>query len=150
MEPARPAYADTLEQLLAHLERTGRSARAVVWAHNSHVGDARATEMGARGELNIGQLMRERHGRDTLNLGFTTYTGTVTAASQWDAAAERKRVRSALLDSYEAVFHATHMSAFLLCPLPAGDSGRALREPRPHRARQLSPTDLLARGRNRP
>ena len=126
--------ADTLDQLLAHLDRHGGTAKVVVWAHNSHVGDARATEMAARGELNIGQLMRERHGRDTVNLGFTTYSGTVTAASQWDAPAERRRVRAALPDSYEALFHATGLPAFLLCPLPAGDSGRALREPRLHRA----------------
>jgi erythromycin esterase-like protein len=126
--------ADTLDQLVAHLEHTGRSGRVVVWAHNSHVGDARATEMAARGELNIGQLMRERHGHDTVNLGFTTYAGTVTAASEWDAPAERKRVRAALPESYEALFHATHLPTFLLCPLPAGDSGRALREPRLHRA----------------
>jgi erythromycin esterase-like protein len=126
--------ADTLDRLIAHLDRTGRGGRAVVWAHNSHVGDARATEMGARGELNIGQLMRERHGRDTLNVGLTTYAGTVTAASDWGAPAERKRVRAALPDSYETLFHATHIPAFLLCPLAAGDSGRALREPRLHRA----------------
>jgi erythromycin esterase-like protein len=126
--------ADTLDQLLAHLDRHGGTAKVVVWAHNSHVGDARATEMAARGELNIGQLMRERHGRDTVNVGFSTYAGTVTAASEWDAPAERRRVRPALPDSYEALFHATHLPAFLLCPLPSGTSGRALREPRLHRA----------------
>jgi len=69
-----------------------------------------------------------------VNLGFTTYAGTVTAAREWDAPAERRRVRAALPDSYEALFHATRLPAFLLCPLPAGDSGRALREPRLHRA----------------
>jgi erythromycin esterase-like protein len=126
--------ADTLDQLVAHLDRHGATSRVVVWAHNSHVGDARATEMAGRGELNIGQLMRERHGRDTINVGFSTYTGTVTAASEWGAPAERKRIRAALRDSYEALFHATHLPAFLLCPLAAGDSGRALREPRLHRA----------------
>ena len=126
--------ADTLDQLLAHLDRHGGTARVVVWAHNSHVGDARATEMAARGELNIGQLMRERHGRDAVNVGFSTYTGTVTAASEWGGLAERKQVRAAMPDSYEQLFHATHMPAFLLCPLAAGDSGRALREPRLHRA----------------
>jgi erythromycin esterase-like protein len=126
--------ADTLDQLLAHLDRHGGSSRIVVWAHNSHVGDARATEMKTRGELNIGQLMRERHGRDAVNVGFSTYTGTVTAASEWGGPAERKRVRAALTDSYEALFHRTHLGAFLLCPLAAGESGRALREPRLHRA----------------
>jgi erythromycin esterase-like protein len=126
--------ADTLDQLSAHLDRHGGTSRVVVWAHNSHVGDARATEMTGRGELNIGQLMRERHGRDAVSVGFATHAGTVTAASEWDAPAERKRVRAALPGSYEALFHATHMPAFLLCPLAGGDSGRALREPRLHRA----------------
>jgi len=126
--------ADTLDQLVAHLDRHGGTARVVVWEHNSHVGDARATEMSGRGELTIGQLMRERHGRDVLNVGFTTYTGTVTAASEWGGPAERKRVRPAHRDSYEALFHATAIPAFLLCPLGAGAAGHALREPRLERA----------------
>ena len=126
--------ADTLDQLLAHLDRHGGTARIVVWEHNSHIGDARATEMGSRGELNIGQLMRERHGRDAVNVGFTTYAGTVTAASEWAGPAERKHVRRALPNSYEALLHATGIPAFLLCPLAAGDSGRTLREPRLERA----------------
>jgi erythromycin esterase-like protein len=126
--------ADTLDQLVAHLDRHGGTARVVAWEHNSHVGDARATEMGQRGELTIGQLMRERHGRDAVNVGLTTYTGTVTAASEWGGAAERKRVRPAHHDSYEALFHATGIPAFLLCPLDGGDAGRALSEPRLERA----------------
>jgi erythromycin esterase-like protein len=126
--------ADTLDQLLAHLDQHGGTARVVVWEHNSHIGDARATEMGARGELNIGQLMRERHGRGAVNAGFTTYTGTVTAASEWGGPAERKHVRPALGSSYEALLHATGIPAFLLCPLAAGDTGHALREPRLERA----------------
>jgi erythromycin esterase-like protein len=126
--------ADTLDQLLAHLDRHGGTARIAVWEHNSHIGDARATEMGSRGELNIGQLMRERHGRDAVNVGFTTYAGTVTAASVWAGPAERKHVRRALPDSYEALLHATGIPAFLLCPLAAGDAGRTLREPRLERA----------------
>ena len=74
--------ADTLDALVDHLERTrGAPPKVVVWAHNSHLGDARATEIGQAGELNVGQLVRERHGRDAaLIVGFTTYTGTVTAA----------------------------------------------------------------------
>jgi erythromycin esterase-like protein len=126
--------ADTLDQLLAHLDRHGDSTRVVVWEHNSHIGDARATEMAVRGELNIGQLMRERHGRDAVNVGFMTYAGTVTAASDWGGPPERKHVRPALPDSYEALLHATQIAAFLLCPLAAGDAGRALREPRLERA----------------
>ncbi len=126
--------ADTLDHLLAHLDRHGGIAKVVVWAHNSHVGDARATEMGTRGELNIGQLVRERHGHNAVSVGFTTYSGTVTAASDWGASAERKRVRRALPDSYEALMHATDLPALLLCPLAAGEGGRALREPRLERA----------------
>jgi len=90
--------------------------------------------MTTRGELNIGQLMRERHGRAAITVGSTTYAGTVTAASERGAPAERKHVRPALSGSYEALFHATGLPAFLLCPLGAGDSGRALREPRLERA----------------
>jgi erythromycin esterase-like protein len=102
---------ETLEALERHL---GSSAKIVVWAHNSHLGDARATEMGAQGELNIGQLMRERYGKDAVLVGFTTYTGTVTAASNWDAPAERKQVRPALGESYEAMFHEAGIPGFLL------------------------------------
>ena len=109
--------ADTLDHLMAHLDRHGATSRVVVWEHNSHIGDARATEMARRGELNIGQLVRERHGRDAVLVGFTTYTGSVTAASGWGAAAERKRVRPAMPGSYEALFHAVGVPAFLLCPL---------------------------------
>ena len=88
---------ETLVELVSHLDRTtGRSTKVVLWAHNSHLGDARATEMGERGELNLGQLVRERHGSDAVLVGFTTYDGTVTAAADWDAPAEQKRVRPAL------------------------------------------------------
>lgn len=89
--------ADTLDALLEHL----RPGRVVVWAHNSHVGDARATSMGSGGELNIGQLARQRHGGRARLVGFCTHRGTVTAASSWDGPAERKRVRPGLPDSYE-------------------------------------------------
>jgi erythromycin esterase-like protein len=82
--------ADTLDALTADLDRHGGTARVVVWAHNSHVGDARATEVAARGELTLGQLLRERHGADVVSVGFTTHTGTVTAASDWGGVAERK------------------------------------------------------------
>lgn len=126
--------ADTLDQLQVHLARHGGPGKVVVWEHNSHVGDARSTEMAQRGELNLGQLMRERHARDAVLVGFTTYTGTVTAASEWGGEAERKRVRPALADSYEALLHATGIPAFVLCPLGASSSGQALGEPRLQRA----------------
>ncbi len=126
--------ADTLDQLQVHLARHGDTGKIVVWEHNSHVGDARSTEMAQRGELNLGQLMRERHARDAVLVGFTTYSGTVTAASEWGGEAERKRVRPALPDSYEALLHETDIPAFLLCPLGMSACGRALREPRLERA----------------
>jgi erythromycin esterase-like protein/predicted phosphoribosyltransferase len=106
---------ETLEELTAHLERrTGTVAKTAVWEHNSHLGDNRATELGQAGQLNVGQLVRERHGRESLLVGFTTYTGTVTAASDWGAPAERKNVRRALPGSWEELFHEQGESAFLL------------------------------------
>src|SRR5947199_10219105 len=106
--------AETLELLVAHLERTRGPTKAVVWAHNSHVGDARATQLGASGELNIGQLIRQRHAGETLVVGFSTYTGTVTAASDWGGLAERKRVRRALPGSWEELLHGRGLECFLV------------------------------------
>jgi erythromycin esterase-like protein len=116
--------AETLGALLAHLDRTGGLTKAAVWAHNSHLGDARATQLGAAGELNIGQLVRERHGREALLVGFTTYEGTVTAASDWGGPAERKRVRPALAGSWEELLHGQGEPSFLLTP--AALEGRRL------------------------
>ena len=86
----------------------------VVWAHNSHLGDARATEMGESGELNLGQLARDAFGAKALLVGFTTHTGTVTAASEWDGPAHRKHVRPSLAGSYERLFHETGLPRCLL------------------------------------
>jgi erythromycin esterase-like protein len=98
--------ADTLDALAEHLTRQhGQPAKLVVWAHNSHVGDARATESASQGQLNLGQLVRERHPGECRLLGFTTYTGTVTAADDWGGPAERKWVRPALPESVEELFH---------------------------------------------
>jgi erythromycin esterase-like protein len=108
--------AATLDALAGHLTRDGEPARIAVWAHNSHLGDARATEMGGAGELNVGQLVRERHGEGALLVGMTTYDGTVTAASDWGGVAERKRVRRALPDSWEERFHDTGMDRLLVDP----------------------------------
>ncbi len=105
---------DTLVELRRFLSRTRQDARVVVWAHNSHLGDARATEMGERGELNVGQLVREHDGANAVLVGFTTYTGTVTAASEWDGPAHRKHVRPALAGSYERLFHDVQMPRFML------------------------------------
>jgi erythromycin esterase-like protein len=126
--------AETLDALLAHLDRKGGRSKLVVWAHNSHVGDARATQMGEAGEINIGQLARERYPGQALLVGFSTYTGTVTAASEWGAPAERKRVRPALRESYEALFHRTGAPSFLLDLRELGEAAGALREPRLERA----------------
>ncbi len=126
--------ADTLDHLMAYLDRNDGHARTVVWEHNSHVGDARATQMGERGELNVGQLMRERHPGEVVLVGFTTYDGTVTAAASWGAPARRMRVRPAMVGSYEALLHETGVPAFMLCPVGAGTSGEALDDARPERA----------------
>ena len=106
--------AETLDALVAYLDQQGSRAKIVVWEHNSHLGDARATESGESGQLNVGQLVRERYGRETALVGFTTYTGTVTAASDWDGPAERKLVRPALPESYESLFHQAPPPRFLL------------------------------------
>jgi len=105
---------EALEAVCAHLGRDGAPVKMVIWAHNSHLGDARATEMSRRGEINLGQLVRERHGRNAVLVGFTTHHGTVTAASDWDGPPERKHVRPALAGSYEALFHEAHLGRFLL------------------------------------
>ena len=126
--------AETLDLLVAHLQRQGQYARVVVWEHNSHLGDARATEMGERGELNVGQLVRQRYSNDARLIGFSTYSGTVTAASEWDGPAERKRVRPALKDSYEALFHDVGTARFLLSLTNRSPISNALREPRLERA----------------
>ncbi len=124
---------DTLDALIAHLDRHGGKTKVVVWAHNSHLGDARATQMGDEGEWNVGQLVRERHDAEARLVGFTTATGTVTAASDWDEPAQRKRVRPPLDGSYEALFHATGVPRFFL-PLRDEPVAAALREPRLERA----------------
>jgi erythromycin esterase-like protein len=126
--------AETLEQLLQQLDaRVGR-ARVVVWAHNSHLGDAAATEPGAMGEINVGHLVRARHGSESLLVGFTTYEGTVTAASEWDGPAERKWVTPALPDSCEALLHGTGVADLLLDLRGDAPASRWLRLPRLERA----------------
>lgn len=124
---------ETLDALMMHLERQVQPSKIVVWAHNSHLGDARATQMGHSGELNVGQLVRERYRHDAVLVGFTTYHGTVTAASGWDNDAERKQVRPALPESYEALLHQTGLPSFLL-PLRDNKTADFLRTPRLERA----------------
>jgi erythromycin esterase-like protein len=106
--------AGTLDALIEHLDRQSNNTKVVVWEHNSHVGDARATAMGLRGELNVGQLARQRYGGDAALIGFTSFDGRVTAATDWGAPAERKRVRPARPDSHEALLHAVGLPQFWL------------------------------------
>src|SRR5213080_529518 len=113
---------DTVESMVAHLNGS-RQPKAIIWAHNSHLGDARATEMSHYDEVNVGQLIRERFGNDSVLIGFTTHHGTVTAASDWGAPAERKNVRPALRGSYEALFHETGLPWFWIDLRGAGQIG---------------------------
>jgi erythromycin esterase-like protein len=110
--------ADTLDALRERMP--GASRGVVVWAHNSHLGDARATDMGRRGEVNLGQLVRERYGGNAFSIGFSTFDGTVTAADDWDAPMERKRVRPGLAGSYERVFHESGVARFWIDLLEPG------------------------------
>lgn len=105
---------ETLGQLAAHLGRSRRNAKVVVWAHNSHVGNAVATEMSDRGEFNIGALTHARYGAHARLIGFTTNAGTVSAASDWGAPVERKTVRPAIAGSYEELFHHLGIPRFSL------------------------------------
>jgi erythromycin esterase-like protein len=126
--------ADTLDSLIEHLALRRRPPKIVLWAHNSHLGDARATQMGQAGEWNVGQLVRQRYGRDSVLVGFTTYSGTVTAASDWGGPAERKRVRPAMSGSYESLFHDTRVPSFLLSLRQNTQVTCGLREPMLERA----------------
>ncbi len=103
---------ETLNNILEH---AGPSKKAVIWAHNSHIGDARFTDMGqTRGEWNIGQLCREAYGDASSLIGFGTASGTVAAASEWDAPMEIKTIRPPRADSYEAMCRDTDLERFLL------------------------------------
>jgi erythromycin esterase-like protein len=97
----------TLVELLNHLSQTsGHHKKAVVWAHNSHLGDASQTENKKRGKINLDQLVREYYGiRNTFNIGFTTYTGSVTAADNWGEDPQFKIVNEGMGNSYEELFH---------------------------------------------
>ena len=122
---------ETLVTLEKHL---GENSKIVLWEHNSHLGDARATEMGGRGEWNVGQLIREIYGEAAYLIGFTTYNGTVTAATNWGDSAERKRVRNALDGSVEDLFHQVGRDRFYLT-FPGNEPlQKALRTPMLERA----------------
>jgi len=126
--------AETLDAVARHLDQDGKPARIVVWAHNSHVGDARATEIGRQGEWTVGELARKAHGADAVLVGFTTYDGRVTAASEWDGAGEHKHVRPALQNSYEHLLHATGIARFFIPLRDSSPARDALLEERLERA----------------
>ncbi len=121
-----------MQTLLAH---HGPDSKAIVWAHNSHVGDAAATEMSARGEFNIGRLAREAFGERCYAIGFGTDHGTVAAASDWDGPMQIKNVRPALKNSYERVCHEASVPRFMLgLRERKSAAARGLMEPRLERA----------------
>ena len=106
---------ETLEQIVHYHHNLGvKNPKIVIWAHNSHIGNSAATQMGMQGEFNIGHLVKDTFSAQSYSLGFTTYNGTVTAASDWHKPVERKRIRNALDGSYEALFHALGKNTFFL------------------------------------
>ncbi len=124
------------ETLKALLDHYGPQSKGVVWAHNSHVGDASATEMSSRGEFNIGQLVRREFGESVYSIGFGMDSGTVAAASDWDGPMEIKAVQPSHPQSFERVFHLTNKPAFFL-PLsrnPSSAVRAALSKPKLERA----------------
>ena len=125
---------ESLVALTKHLGKPPAPAKLIVWAHNSHLGDASATQMGEQGELNLGQLVRQHFGGEAVSIGFTTYDGTVTAASDWDGPAERKTVRAAHPQSYEALFHEADVPNFFLNLRNDSEVVAELRPPRLERA----------------
>jgi erythromycin esterase len=122
---------ETLERLM---DFHGPDARAIVWEHNTHIGDARFTDMAARGEVNVGQLVRERHGREGVVLvGFSAHRGSVIAGREWEAPMERMAVPPGREDSWEDVLHRALRADALLVFDEAARTAEAL-EPRGHRA----------------
>ncbi|MEU4651938.1 erythromycin esterase family protein [Nocardia fluminea] len=130
--------ADTLDALREHLRRhlhgSRRTPKIVIWAHNSHVGDARATELGAEGQVTIGQLMRQRHGAHCTTIGFSTYYGSVTAAQEWGGSAIHETVRPALPSSMETLLHDTGAGEFMVRMDTGNAAAQALRQARLQRA----------------
>jgi protein-L-isoaspartate(D-aspartate) O-methyltransferase len=122
---------ETLKDLLRFY---GAASKAIVWAHNSHVGNSAATEMSARDEFNVGHLCRSEFGRKCYTVGFGTHRGTVAAASNWDERMEIKSVRPSLADSYERLCHDSGVSCFMLPMRSLPGALTELRQPRLERA----------------
>jgi erythromycin esterase-like protein len=127
--------AETVEEIAAHLQAvSGRPGKVVMWSHNTHSGDARATFAANRGELNLGQLMRQRHGQDALLVGFFSHEGTVFAAPEWDQPGRVYDMRPALAGSYSAMFRQLGKPAFSLLIRGNADAARLLKGPMLERA----------------
>jgi erythromycin esterase-like protein len=126
--------AESLEDLFAHLDRQRGRTKVVLLGHNAHLGDARATEYRDEREVSVGQIVRQRHDREAVLVGFTTHQGSLTAASDWDAPPELKELRRALPESYEALFHAAQIPRFMLALRNHDDASRALRYSRLERS----------------
>jgi erythromycin esterase-like protein len=126
--------AETLDALARYLSKDGAPAKIVVWEHNSHIGDARATHMGNLGEWNVGELARKAYPGQTCLIGFSTYEGHVTAASEWDGPAERKRVRPGMPGSYEELLHHVGLPRYYLNLRDDSSARRLLLEQRLERA----------------
>ena len=114
----------TLKSLLSYF---GPDSKAVVWAHNSHIGNALATEMYSRGEINIGHLCKEHFGDKSYHIGFGTHTGTVSAANNWGDQMAVMNVQPSLPNSYENLCHKTKVESFTL-PLREKFSGKKLKD----------------------
>jgi erythromycin esterase-like protein len=127
--------AENVEEIAAHLQAvSGKPGKVVMWSHNTHSGDARATFAANRGELNLGQLMRQRHGQDAFLVGFFSHEGTVFAAPEWDAAGRVYDMRPALAGSYAALFRQLGKPAFSLLIRGNKEAARLLKGPMLERA----------------
>jgi erythromycin esterase-like protein len=127
--------AENVEEIAAHLQVvSGKPGKVVMWSHNTHSGDARATFAADRGELNLGQLMRQRHGRDAFLVGFFSHEGTVLAAPEWDAQGRVYDMRPAIPGSYAALFRQLRKPAFSLLIRGNADAARLLKGPMLERA----------------
>ena len=126
--------AATLDDLVAHLDRRGGRAKVAVWAHSSHLGDARATENREERLVNVGQLLRQRYADAAVLVAFTTNRGSLTAASDWDGPPEIKELRPAFPDSYEALFHETQAAGFMIAHREYDKLPEVLRQLKPERS----------------
>jgi erythromycin esterase-like protein len=126
--------AATLNDLMAHLSRQRNRAKVAVWAHSSHLGDGRAIEKREDRLVNVGQLLRQQHGAETVLVAFTTHRGTVTAASDWDGPPEIKELRPAFSGSFEALFHDTQIARFMISSRGHEKVLEVLRKDRPERS----------------